>query len=318
MPNPTTGINAVLRSLVLEVGDELLTTDHEYNACRNALNYAADRAGARVVVVEVPFPCDGAVQIVEAILGEVTSRTKLLLIDHISSQTGLIMPVERLVAELADRGIDTLVDGAHAPGMLPLAIDDLSSAYYVGHCSKWLCAPKGAAFLVARADLRESVRPLTISHGANSRRPGRSRFHDEFDWMGTNDPTAFLCVPTAIDFMESLVPGGWTEIRRRNHDLAVKARSLLSAALGVEPSCPDEMIGSLATVPLPDGRGEPQATPLYGDPLQDVLLEEFRIEVPIVPWPAPPKRLLRISAHIYNSEVQYERLAAALAQKLSH
>lgn len=316
VPNATTGVNAILRSLDFESGDELLTTDHEYNACRNALDYVGRRSGARLVTVQVPFPCSSPGRVPEVVLSAVTARTRLVLIDHVTSPTGMILPIAELIRDLAERGIDTLVDGAHAPGMLPLSLDELGSAYYVGNCHKWICGPKGAAFLHARADRRESVRPLTISHGANTPRPGRSRFHDEFDWMGTDDPTAFLAVPTAIEFLASIVPGGWGEIRERNRDLALKARDMLASALGVEPPCPSEMIGSLVSFPLPDGSGEPPRSALYTDPLQDILLRDHGIEVPIVPWPAPPRRLVRVSAQLYNDHEQYERLGAALRDAL--
>jgi isopenicillin-N epimerase len=310
--NATSGVNAVLRSLEFQPGDELLTTDHEYNACRNTLDYVAGRSGARVVPVTLPFPLDGPEAIEQALLEAVTPQTRLLLIDHVTSPTGIILPIERLIPALDERGVDTLVDGAHAPGALDLKLDAIGAAYYVGHCHKWLCAPKGAAVLYVRADRRDRVRPLTISHGANTPRPGRSRYHDEFDWTGTSDPSAFLCVPLAIEYLESLVPGGWPEILRRNHALAVEARSIVAAALDVAPPCPDAMISTLAALALPDGSSDPPATALYADPLQQRLLGEYGIEVPIVPWPAPPKRLVRMSAHLYNDSTQYESLAGAL------
>ena len=311
--NATTGVNTVLRSLEIGPEDELLVTDHEYNACRNALDFVCQRSGARAVVARVPFPLSSADDARDAILGAATGRTRLALIDHVTSPTGMILPVEELVRSLAGRGIDTLIDGAHAPGMLPLALDELGSAYYTGNCHKWLCAPKGAGFLHVRPDRRERIRPLVISHGANTPRPGRSRLHDEFDWTGTDDPTPFLCLPAAIEVMGSLVEGGWPEIRRRNRELALEARSSLAAALGIAPPCPDGMIGSLATLPLPDGdpAGGPPAL-LDTDPLQHALLREHRIEVPVLAWPAPPGRVIRVSAQLYNSVEQYGRLAEAL------
>ncbi|HEY3057140.1 MAG TPA: aminotransferase class V-fold PLP-dependent enzyme [Thermoanaerobaculia bacterium] len=314
--NATAGVNAVLRSLDLDEHDELLVTTQEYNACRNALEYVAQLAGAKVIVVDTPFPVASPDDILKSILDRVTPRTRLLLVDHITSQTAIIQPVERLVAEMTARGIETLVDGAHAPGMLPLDVRSIGAAYYAGNLHKWVCAPKGAGFLYVRENRRYGVRPIAISHGANSSRTDRSRFLLEFDWTGTFDPSAWLAVPEAIRFIGSLAGGGWPEVMRRNHALALRGRDILIRALGIAAPAPDEMLGSMAAVPLPDGKAE-SAPSLYGDPLQDALLEQFKIEVPIVPWPQPPKRVLRISAQLYNEESEYVRLAHALLKLLA-
>src|SRR5438552_3152003 len=215
---------------------------------------------------------------------------------------------------LAARGIDTLVDGAHAPGMLPLDLRALGAAYYAGNCHKWLCAPKGAGFLHVRRERQGGVRPVVISHGANSPRTDRSRLLLEFDWTGSHDPTAYLCVPEAIRFLGGLLPGGWPELMARNRQLALEARRILCDALDAMPPAPEEMVGALAAVPLPDGADAPLRSPLYVDPLQDVLPGRYRIEVPIVPWPAPPKRLVRVSCQAYNARDDYERLATALRE----
>jgi isopenicillin-N epimerase len=317
VPNATTGVNTVLRSLRFGPDDELLVTNHEYNACANALRFAAEQTGARIVVADIPFPLHSVESVVAAILERVSSRTRLALLDHVTSQTGLILPLSRIVTALAERGVDSLVDGAHAPGMLPLDLNSLGAAYYTGNCHKWLCAPKGAAFLFVGAERRKTIRPLVISHGANSLRTDRSRFLVEFGWMGTGDPTASLCVPEALRFMGSLMPGGWPAIQERNRRLALAARDVLRRALPQEIPAPDECIGSLVSLRLPDSRStEPSRSPLYLDPLQDELLERYSIEVPVIPWPQPPQRLLRISAQVYNSLPQYERLATALDELL--
>ena len=313
VPNATSGVNAVLRSLKFDRDDELLVTDYEYNACRNVLNFVAEQWNAKVVVVRLPFPVSSPTQLIEASLAGVTRRTRLVLLDHVTSQTAVIMPMAELVRELDARGVDTLVDGAHAPGMIELNLHKLGAAYYTGNCHKWTCAPKGAAFLHVRSDKQKLIRPPVISHGANSPRTDRSRFLIEVGWMGTTDPAAVLSVPEALRFMASLLPGGWPEIRARNRSLALAARDVICDTLQIEAQCPDEMLGSMAAFPIPDFSEQELANlALNPEPLRGRLLQEFGIEVPSTPWPAPPKRLLRISAQLYNSLPQYERLAKAL------
>jgi isopenicillin-N epimerase len=314
--NATGGVNAVLRSLRLGDGDELLTTDHAYQACRNTLDYVAERTGARVVVAAIPFPVASPDAIIDTVLAEATPRTRLALLDHITSPTGLVLPIERLVAELARRGIETLVDGAHAPGMVPLDLQRLGAAYYSANCHKWLCTPKGSAFLWVRRDRQADIHPLTISHGAKGERPGRSRFRLEFDWTGTQDPTAWLTVPMAIEYLGGLVPGGWPALMARNRALALEARRGICAAIGIPPACPDAMIGSLASMILPDSVTTDTRWRVR-DPIQARLFDAWGIEVPIMRWPAPPRRLIRISAQLYNRADQYARLAEALRKELA-
>jgi isopenicillin-N epimerase len=230
----------------------------------------------------------------------------------------LILPIQSLVRELEGRDIRVLLDGAHAPGMVPLNLRRLGASYYTGNCHKWICAPKGAAFLYVRPACPKEVRPLIISHGANSPRQDRSRFQLEFGWTGTGDPTAVLSIPAALDFFERTIPGGWRNLRERNHALAVAGRKILCAALGISEPCPAGMIGALASVPIADSPTvKPSKSPLYLDDLQETLFARDKIEVPIISWPKPPKRLLRISAHAYNSLPQYERLAGCLRAQFS-
>ena len=312
--NATAGVNAVVRSLDFQPGDEILTTDHAYNACRNVLLDVAGRTGARVVVARVPFPVADGPQITDAILAAVTARTRLALIDHITSPTALIFPIVKIVRELEQRGIDCLVDGAHAPGSVPLDLDTLRPAYYAGNLHNWVCAPKGAAFLYVRADRQEPVRAPVISHGENVRRPGRAHFHDRFDWPGTLDPTAWLSVPEALRFMGRLHPGGWAEVYEQNHALAAAGAALLAARLGVALPAPGALLAAMVTIPLPEPLQRVPFTAERIDSLQTRLLETHGIEVPIIRWGEPARRYVRISAQAYNSTEDYRALAEALAQ----
>ncbi len=304
--NATEGVNTVLRSLEFKPGDELLVTDQEYNACRNALDVVARRSGASVVVAEIPFPLASPEEAVQVVVAKVTPRTRIALVDHVTSQTAMVLPIARIVAELAARGVDTLVDGAHAPGMVPLDLRSIGAAYYTGNCHKWLCAPKAAGFLHVRADRQPFIHPLATSHGANSTRTDRSRFLIEFAWTGTHDPTSCLSVPETLKYMGSLMSGGWPAIMARNRELALAARDVLCKALKISPPCPAECVGSMASLPLPDS-----------PPLHQVLGEKYGIEVPIIYWPAPPERLLRVSAQLYNYLPQYQKLAEVLTTELT-
>jgi isopenicillin-N epimerase len=304
--NATTAVSAVLRALEFGPGDELLATNHTYAACRNALDYVAARSGARVVVATLPFPIASEEQVVAAILAQVTQRTRLALLDHVTSPTALVLPVARLVAELCARGVESLVDGAHAPGMVPLALGALGAAYYTGNAHKWLCAPKGAAFLHVRRDRQAGLHALTISHGY-----GRG-FQAEFDWTGTGDPTAWLCVPEAIRYVGGLLEGGWPELMATNHALALAARDLICEEFGMAPPAPDGMIGSMASVPLPAPAAGSIAARLDCDGL-GAWFRDRGVRTWLHPHPLP---LLRVSAQLYNDLSQYRRLASLLAEAL--
>jgi len=322
VPNATAGINTVARSLHLVPGDEILTTDHAYNAAANALREAAARAGARLVVVQLPFPGTTPDLARDVILGAVTPRTRLVMIDHVTSATALVLPVAEIVAALAERGIDTLVDGAHAPGLIDLDVAAIGAAYYAGNCHKWMCAPKGAGFLHVRRDHQTRVRPLAISHGANSARADRSRFRLEHDWTGTADPSACLSIPAAIDFGANLAPGGWPALLARNRDVGLRGRDLMCASLGIDSPVPDTMVAAMASVPLALERATaPLEDPAKDDTLHAALLDAG-LQVMVTPWPqrsepgAPWRRLVRISAAAYVSIADIERLANVISTLL--
>jgi isopenicillin-N epimerase len=308
--NATEGANAILGSLTprLHPGDEILVTDHGYNAVTNAARMAADRSGAVVVPARIPFPIEAPEQAVAAVLGAVTDRTRLAIIDHITSPTALVLPIAGLVAAL-EPDVPVLADLAHAPGMVAVALEDLGASYATGNCHKWLCAPVGAGFVHLRADRVEEIAPPVISHGYNMDYvPGQPRFQAMFDWTGTADYSAWVMVGEAIRVMATLHPDGWPGVMAANRALALAGRDVLAARLGLTSAAPDGMIGAMAALGLPgDAEGEGMV-----EPLTDELARHHQIEVPVFGWGEPRRRVLRISAQRYNRIEQYERLAEVL------
>jgi isopenicillin-N epimerase len=248
------------------------------------------------------------------VLSHVSSATRIVMIDAVTSPTAVIIPVAEVIGAL-EPDIPVLVDAAHAPGMVPLDLETLGASFAVGNCHKWMCAPKSAGFLCVREDLREMAVPGTVSHGWNAETPaGTSRFHSLFDWTGTDDPSARLSVPSAIETMASLHPNGWPGVMAANHDLVLKGRKLLCDRLGIGIPVHDVAIGSMATIPLPGPRGPGLTGDL--DPLTERLRDKWNIEIPVFSWRDWPQRLIRVSAQLYNTVANYEKLAEALAIEL--
>ena len=314
VPNATYAVNAALRSWDLKPGDDVLTTDHTYGACRKALEFVAARRGARVIVAPVPFPVQGPDAIVRSVLGAITPRTRLALLDHVTSPTALVFPLALIVGGLRERGVECIVDGAHALGMIPLELDRLGAACYTANAHKWLCAPKGAAFLHVRTDLRSRIRPLVISHGHETG-SATVRFREEWDWTGTDDPTAYLSIPECLRVLGGLLPGGMPALMERNHALALRGREIVLEALGVASPCPADLIGSIAAVPLPAAAPGSPVVRLDQDALAS-WTRERGIESWFFPWSCPGGKLVRLSAQIYNHEQQYRALAALLREAL--
>jgi len=313
--NATSGVNTILRSLQFKQGDEILVPNHAYQACRNSIDFVAQRSGATVVVVPIPFPIDGPQTVIEVMKSAYTERTKLVMIDTVTSPTGLRMPFEELTSFFENKGVEVLLDAAHGIGMIPLDLETLGASYVTSNCHKWLCAPKGTAFLYVREDKQDKIQPLTISHGHTFPLGNTTRFRHEFDWTGTQDISGWCALPAVIEGMAKLVDGGWEAIMQHNHDLALRGRDILCERLGIEQPCPDEMIACISTIRLP---GEiPSKEKMHEpDPLHHILSEKYNIQVPVWSWPSPAGRYLRISAQLYNSIEQYEQLADALVNEL--
>jgi isopenicillin-N epimerase len=328
VPNATFGVATAMDCLVrtgrLGSGDEILVPTHEYPACKNNIGRMAEGAGVRVVPVELPFPCESEDEIVRAILGSVTARTRAALISHVTSASGMVLPIERLVSALEAGGVRVIVDGAHSVGMVPLALEQLGASFFTANCHKWLCTPKGSAFLYVRADLVGETRPLVLSNRAFSPKPGRPQLWTEFDYCGTDDPTAWIATKDAIEYVGGLLGdgGGWPEIMRRNRTMCLQGREIVCRALGVRPPVPESMVGSIATIVMPDHPKElserlAKRPSAYHDALQDALLRKHGIQVPIWGLAGKPERFVRVSAQLYNTVEQYEYLARALREELA-
>jgi isopenicillin-N epimerase len=305
VPNATFGINAVARSLRLAPGDEILSTDHEYGAIENCWSYVCMKAGASYVRRSVPIPASSE-EIAETLWSGVTSHTKVLFMSHITSSTALRLPVEALCARARQAGIITIIDGAHAPGQIPLDLRALDPDFYIGNCHKWLCSPKGAAFLYTRRDRQGLIEPLVVGWGwgPNRKPSGLSGYQDAFQWLGTNDYSAYLSVPAAIDFQAR---HAWPEVGERCHQLLSIALDRISELTG-RPSLYEsrDQYRQMAVAELPH----------VADPalFNRRLFDRYRIEIPCLPWNGRP--LLRLSIQAYNSEEDIEKLLSALQAEL--
>ena len=262
-------------------------------------------------MAEVPFPLADPQEIVDAVTRRFSACTRLLLVDHITSPTGILFPIKELVQAAHDRGIRVLVDGAHAPGSIDVRIRELGCDYYTANHHKWLCGPKVSGFLYVRPEHQHEVLPTVISHAANRPRPHRSQFLASFDWTGTYDPCPLLALPTALDFLSQLRPGGWAEHLASNRALAFAARDAMACVLGVVPPAPTRMLATLVTLPLPMTLEPRQVVEL-----QQRLFREARVELPLYNWPEQGPSWLRVSAQAYNDLAQYEYCARAIQQYL--
>ena len=299
--NATTGANAVIRNEMVKwkKGDEILTTNHVYGAVRTTLHYAAECTGVKIKEAFVPFPIESNQQVIDAIANNITRKTKMVVIDHITSPSGIIFPVKEIIDICKKKSVPVFVDGAHAPGMIDLNIDDLQPDWYTGNCHKWLYAPKGCAFLWTHPSRLKTMHPTIISHGFNQ------GYRAEFDWVGTKDYSPFLSIGPSLEFYRA---AGDEKLRTYFHEKAIEIRAMLCAAWKTKKASPDEMIGSLAGVKVPKHLYHGKANHmLYAEALHDVLLYEYGIEVPVIAF--NNETWIRISVQIFNQDKQYALLA---------
>jgi isopenicillin-N epimerase len=305
VPNATYGVNIVARSLDLVAGDEVLATNHEYGACDRAWRFVCERRGVRYINQPIALPVESEDAVIEQLWAGVTERTKVIFLSHITSPTALIFPLAAICRRAREHGIMTVIDGAHAPGQIDLALDELGADFYTGNCHKWLCAPKSAGFLYARPELQALLHPLVVSWGWESQNPGVSPFIDYFEWRGTHDPAAYLSVPAAINFQAQ---HDWPIVRAACHALLLETSHRIAALSGLPQISPDTTAwwSQLRTIPLP---------PCDLIVLKDRLWDEYQIEVPMVGWGGG--HYVRVSIQCYNSPADADRLMEGLTRLLA-
>lgn len=321
VPNATTGLNTVARSLALEPGDQVLTTNHEYGALDRTWRFVCARRGATYVNRPLPLPISSADEVVEQLWAGVTERTRVLFLSHITSPTALILPVQELVRRARAAGIITIVDGAHVPGQIPVDLEALEADFYAGNCHKWLCSAKGSGFLYVRREMQHLLEPLVVSWGWEPEQTTllsldggeSSPFILQQEWQGTRDFAPYLSVPAAIQFQAE---HDWPRVREECHELVRYAREAIGELTGLGQICPDspEWYAQMATIPLP---------PCDAAELKRRLYDDYRIEVPIIEWPAlgragtgGGRQFVRVSVQGYNTREDVEELVKALTTLL--
>ncbi len=300
VPNATYAINVVARSIDLQSGDEVLGTNHEYGAVNNTWQFNCEKHDAKYVQAEIAIPVTDAESVVDQIWERVTDRTRVIILSHITAPTALIMPVKLVCERARKAGIITVIDGAHALGQVDLMLDDMGADYYTGNAHKWLCAPKGSAFLYSRLGIHSTLQPLVVSHGW-SHRDSESTLENYFGWTGTDDPSAYLSIPAAIEFQREY---NWHAVRQNCHDVASRLRKSIQEMSGLPPICPDstEWYAQLFTALLPQ---------CFGLDTRARLWDEYRIEVPVMKF-LDKYPIIRISMQAYNTQEDVDKLLGAL------
>lgn len=302
IPNATHGVNLMARSIPLQPGDEVVTTDHEYGACENVWTLRCAETGASLRHVTIPIPYPSRETLRDRILGALTPKTRVLYLSHISSPTALTFPVAEIAAAARERGVVTCIDGAHAPGMIPLDLDAIGADFYTGNCHKWMCAPKGSGFLAVAEPWVDRVVPNVVSWGTGpfTENTVGSRLIDGNTWLGTQSPCAYLSVPAAIDFLRV---NAWEEVRRDCHALLCDALEGVNALIGHEPIYPSaEETAQMGIAELPSSWDAAR--------LKTFLYDAFRVEVPIISWKA--RKFVRVSCQGYNDMQDIRALVAGI------
>ena len=297
-PNPTTALNTVLKSLDLNPGDEILTTNHEYGAMDRAWHFICKKTGATYINQEISLPLNSKERFIKQFASAITNKTKVIFLSHITSPTALIFPVEEICKIAKERNIITIIDGAHAPAQISLNVKDIDADFYCGACHKWMCSPKGVSFLYAKKEMQKIIEPLVVSWGYEAENPSHSQFLDYLQWQGTNDLSAYLTIPKTIHFLESYK---WNEVTQSCKDLNLWARNEICKELDLQPISNEKFNGQMTS---------------FLFPLKDVLEDQqrfyskYNIQIPFFKW--YNTTLFRISIQAYNNKEDVDKLIYAL------
>lgn len=299
-PNPTFAINTIMRSLHLEAGDEILSTNHEYGAMDRSWNFYCKKSGAKYIRQNISLPVVSKEQILEEFWSGYTSKTKIVFLNQISSCTALIFPIKEICDKARELGLITIIDGAHVPGQMDLDISDLNPDFYTGTLHKWMLAPKGSSFLYVKKSFQEMLDPLVVGWGYESVSPGESQFLDYQEYQGTRDISAFLCTPKVIDFLEE---NNWKTKAKECRNIVLENYQRFCDLLHTQPICPitEEFLVQMASIPIRT------SNPVE---LKELLFNKYKIEIPVMPLNG--NYFLRYSINAYNSQGDLDVLYRAL------
>ena len=301
-PNPTFAVNTIMRSLNLQPGDEILSTNHEYGAMDRTWSFYCKKTGAKYIRQEITLPIASKEELLNEFWKGYNSKTKVIFLNHISSATALIFPVKEICDKAQELGLITIIDGAHVPGHIDLNITELNPDYYTGTLHKWMLAPKGSSFLYVKKEFQNDLEPLVVSWGYESVAPGESQFLDYHEYQGTNEISAYLCTPKVIDFLES---NNWTQISAASKQIVLDNYQKFCDLVGTQPICPvtSEFLGQMASIPIRTDK------PVE---LKEVLYNKYKIQIPVMPL--NDKFYIRYSINAYNSQEDLDILYKSLEE----
>jgi isopenicillin-N epimerase len=310
VPNTTIGINHILHNQK-DTNKQWLTTNHAYGACVHAFHKIGEARDNEIIKVQIPYPLYSEEEILEQIENNLSPKTSLALIDYITSATAIIFPIKKIIDLLHSKGVKVIVDAAHAPGMVDFNLDELDADYFVANCHKWICSPKGSAFVYVNPKLQKDYKPVYYSFYNDWNADEAAHWSNQFIWEGTKDYSAYLCIKDALEYLPSLIEGDWNDIKKHNRNLAIQGAKIIANKLGVELPVPESMLGSIVNIPLWDDK-IPQKFFNYYTEVKNILYDQYKIEVPCILFPQAPKQYVRVSAQLYNSIEEYEYLGDCL------